>query len=161
MESLMARKDKKAKLPKQVGGVKVPKDLRKSAKTMVELAKNPIAREVVSAAIVAGAAALTRRKVAAKAPHVAEPQERAPATDPEKKGAELANLLMQGVTAFLGGLTRPSERKPPSEAKPAAAAREPATAASKPAAASRKPAATPGKTSAAPRKRTSRPKPKE
>jgi len=156
----MARKDKKAKLPKQVAGVKVPKDLRKSAQTMVELAKNPIARDVVSAAIVAGIAALAKRKVAPKAPHVAEPQEKASATDPEKKGAELANLLMQGVTSFLGGLTRPIEKKPASEAKPAAAASKPAAAASKPAAASRKQAAAPGKATAAPRKRTSRAKPK-
>ena len=147
----MAKKDKKPKLPKKVGGMKLPKDLRKSAKTMVELAKNPVARDVVSAALVAGAAALAKRK-AAKAPHLAEPQ-KAPASDPEKKGAELANLVIQGVTSFLSGLTRPLEKKQPSEAQLAAAASKPTTP-------RKKPSPTPGKTNAAPRKRAPRAKPK-
>jgi hypothetical protein len=151
----MAKKDKKPKLPKKVGGMKLPKDLRKSAKTMVELARNPIARDVVSAALVAGAAALAKRK-AAKAPHLAEPQkaepQKATASDPEKKGAELANLVIQGVTSFLSGLTRPVEQKQPSEAQPVAA--------SKPATARKKPSTTTRKTTAAPRRRAPRAKPK-
>lgn len=155
----MTKKDKKAKLPKQVAGVKVPKDLRKSAQTMVELAKNPIAREVVSAAIVAGIAALAKRKVAPKAPHVAAPQEKASATDPEKKGAELANLVVQGVTSFLSGLTRPMEKKPQAESGSTAQSSAAPTAAPSKRAASSKPAATSRKPAAA-RKPTSRAKPK-
>ena len=47
----MAKKDKAARLPKKVGGVKLPKQFRKSASVVAELAQSPIAREVVSAAL--------------------------------------------------------------------------------------------------------------
>lgn len=113
----MAKKDKKAKLPKKVGGVKLPKQLRKSAKTALEIAQNPIAREVVSAALVAGAAALARRK-AEKATPAAEAKGTTTATD-------LGNLIAQGVAAFVGGLGKPVEKKEDAEPKPAAQAPKP------------------------------------
>ena len=103
----MAKKDKKPKLPKKVGGVKLPKDLRKTAKTAIELAQNPLAREVVSAALVAGAAALAKRSAAKPAPRG------------ESKAGEIGSLLAQGVMALMSGLGK-SEQKP--EDKPAATA---------------------------------------
>lgn len=110
----MAKKAKdKVRLPKKVGGVKLPKKLRKS---VADLARNPIAREVVSAALVAGVAALTKRKV----------QQAAEKATPKQTGADLGNLIAQGVAAFVANLGSAAEKRPheanppqaPHEAKP-------------------------------------------
>jgi hypothetical protein len=49
---------KKAKIPKQVAGIKVPKKLRKAGNRAVKLAQDPIVGEVVAAALLSAAAAL-------------------------------------------------------------------------------------------------------
>ena len=49
---------KKGKLPKEIGGVKVPKKLRKIGNKAVKLAKEPVVSEVVAGALLAAAAAL-------------------------------------------------------------------------------------------------------
>jgi hypothetical protein len=49
---------KKAKIPKQVAGIKVPKKLRKAGNKAVKLAQDPIVGEVVAAALLSAAAAL-------------------------------------------------------------------------------------------------------
>lgn len=108
----MAKKDKKPKLPKEIGGVKLPKDLRKTAKSALKLAQNPIAREVISAALVAGAAALAKHKGGQSAP------------EPKSKGTDIGALLAQGVAAFVGGLTRPAEKDIREEPAPAAGNRQ-------------------------------------
>lgn len=94
----MAKKDKTAKLPKKVGGVKVPKQLRKTARTAIELAQNPLAREIVSAAVVAGVAALAKGKTgkAVKAASAAAPET-------ADKLADLGSLISQSVAAFVNG----------------------------------------------------------
>ncbi len=111
----MAKKDK-PKLPKKVGGVKVPKQLRKSAQSALEIAQNPIARELVSAAVVAGAAALAKRTVAKPAPAPAEPA--ATQTD-------IGSLIAQGVAAFVSGFDKGAEmmaqKMEPKSARPRAA----------------------------------------
>lgn len=65
----MAKKDKKgkkakkasggaAKLPKQIAGVKVPKDLRAPAGKLVEALKNPLVMDLAAAAMIAAATGL-------------------------------------------------------------------------------------------------------
>src|SRR5688500_16600636 len=61
----MAKGDKKAKkskdkvkLPKRIGGVKVPKAVRQAGKTALKLAEQPVVSETVAAALLAAAAAL-------------------------------------------------------------------------------------------------------
>ena len=49
---------KKDKLPKEIGGVKVSKKLRKIGNKAVKLAKEPVVSEVVAGALLAAAAAL-------------------------------------------------------------------------------------------------------
>ena len=49
---------KKAKIPKQVAGIKVPKKLRKAGNKAVKLAQDPVVGEVVAAALLSAAAAL-------------------------------------------------------------------------------------------------------
>jgi len=95
----MAKKDKKPKVPKKVGGVKLPKDLRKTAKSALKIAESPIAREVISAALVAGASALTKR------------QAQKPAPEGKSKATEIGSLIAQGVAAFVSGLGKPPEPK--------------------------------------------------
>ena len=117
----MAKKDKTPKLPKKVGGVKVPKQLRKTAKEALEIAQNPIARELISAALVAGAAALTKRKVGTAAPSSAEPAAR---------DTDIGSLIRESVAAFVSGFDKgaemmadnmaPKSDKPKSEPKPKA-----------------------------------------
>lgn len=65
---------KKGKLPKQVMGVKIPKDLRKAGDQLLEKANSPAGREVIAGALTMAAAAATaavargREKKAAAAP---------------------------------------------------------------------------------------------
>jgi len=96
----MAKKDKTPKLPKKVGGMKVPKQLRKTAKDALEIAQNPIARELVSAALVAGAAALTKRKVDKPA---------SSAADVPGQETDLGSLIAQSVAAFVSGFDKGAE----------------------------------------------------
>ncbi|HEX8513709.1 MAG TPA: hypothetical protein VF688_11460 [Allosphingosinicella sp.] len=61
----MAKGDKKAKkgkdkvkVPKRIGGVKVPKSVREAGKSALKLAERPAVGETVAAALLAAAAAL-------------------------------------------------------------------------------------------------------
>jgi hypothetical protein len=127
----MAKKVKTPKLPKKVGGVKLPKQLRKSAGVVADIAQNPIAREVVSAALVAGAAALAKRKITDKnaASEAKKPNSELSALIAQ--GQEIGNMISQGINSFVNALLKPSGKKPATAAKPAAvkpAARTPAAA---------------------------------
>jgi hypothetical protein len=108
------KKDKAPKLPKKVGGVKLPKELRKSAKAAIEIAQNPVARELVSAAVAAGAAALAKGKLA-----------KAAATESEPQQTDIGSLIAQSVAAFVTGFDKGAEMmnenlapKPKAEPKP-------------------------------------------
>jgi hypothetical protein len=57
-----AKKGKKAKVPKEIGGVKVPKKLRKLGNQAVKAVKDPAVSEVVAGALLAAAAALREGK---------------------------------------------------------------------------------------------------
>jgi hypothetical protein len=50
------------KVPKKIGGVKVPKKVRKTANTALKFADHPIAMELAAAALTAAAASLRARK---------------------------------------------------------------------------------------------------
>lgn len=51
-----------ARLPKQVGGVTVPKRLRPTAGRLLTFLNHPLVGETIAAALVAGAGALAQRK---------------------------------------------------------------------------------------------------
>ena len=53
-----ASKASKTKIPKQIAGVKIPKTLRDSGKAALKLAQNPVAREMLSAGLMAAATAV-------------------------------------------------------------------------------------------------------
>lgn len=54
------------KIPKQIAGVKIPKGLRDSGKAAVKFAQSPMARELLSAGMVAAAAAVAANSRARK-----------------------------------------------------------------------------------------------
>jgi hypothetical protein len=146
----MAKKDKKPKLPKKVGGVKLPKELRKSASVVAEIAQNPIARDVVSAALVAGAAALTKRRAKdASASSAATGKTGNDLDGLISQGKEVGNILAQGVTAFFNSLMKPAEKKAGSDAKQGPSEAAPAKPATAKRPAARRPAAKPAATSKA------------
>ena len=113
----MAKKDKAPKLPKKVGGVKVPKQLRKTARSALEIAQNPLAREIVSAALTAGAVALAKGKghSGKAAPHAAA----APTADK----IDLGSVIAAFVSGFDKGAEMMSDKiapkaKPKNQSKP-------------------------------------------
>ena len=55
-------KNGNAKVPKEIGGVKVPKQLRKLGNKAVKAVKDPVVSEVVAGALLAAAAALREGK---------------------------------------------------------------------------------------------------
>lgn len=56
----MAKKSKKPKIPKKIGGVKIPKQARKAGNKALKLAvEHPVISDVVAAGLLAAAAALT------------------------------------------------------------------------------------------------------
>lgn len=59
----MAKKSKNAKIPKKVGGVKIPKEVRKAGDKALRLAaEHPVISDIVAAGLLAAAAALTGDK---------------------------------------------------------------------------------------------------
>ena len=64
----MAKRKKDKKIPKRIGGVKVPKELRKGGESLLALVNQPLAREIaVAAALAAVAASKDARKAVKRA----------------------------------------------------------------------------------------------
>jgi len=79
----MAKKDKKAKIPKRVGGIKVPKELRKAGSKLVKVAASPVGRELIAAGlgmVAAAASAAVEKDRARRRTASAAPTPTAPAT---------------------------------------------------------------------------------
>lgn len=56
----MAKKSQKTRIPKKVGGVKIPKEVRKAGDKALKLAaEHPVISDIVAAGLLAAAAALT------------------------------------------------------------------------------------------------------
>jgi hypothetical protein len=60
------------KIPKEVAGVKVPKELRRLGKKAVKAAKSPAVNEIVAGALLSAAASLRQPVRPGKAPHLAD-----------------------------------------------------------------------------------------
>ena len=93
----MAKKAKKAKLPKKVGGVKIPKELRSAA---AAIAAHPVISDIVAAGLIAAAAALTDQKGVAKAAKATGEG----AQDAATAGARKASKAKRVVTAAAGAM---------------------------------------------------------
>jgi hypothetical protein len=94
------KKGKKARAPKAVAGVKLPKKLRKPIGQAVEWLQSPLAKEIVAAALVAAASALVTRR---------DDHEKSSTASTPSRGrgsGDVAGLVAQGIAAFVGGLAQ-------------------------------------------------------
>lgn len=107
-------KRKKGKLPKEVLGVKVPKELRKAGEKLIEQAQGPAGRQAIAGALTAvvgavATAALSREAARAAAPRPddgasdARADHRA-ATGNTDKGGEAGEVLARAAEALMGRL---------------------------------------------------------
>ena len=107
----MARK-KKGKLPKEVLGVKVPKELRKAGEKLIEQAQGPAGRQAIAGALtaVAGAmatAAMTRgARASEQAGQSSNSKESATASD----GVSPGDMVGKMVNAFLSNAGKYNRR---------------------------------------------------
>lgn len=110
-------KRKKGKLPKEVLGVKVPKELRKAGEKLIEQAQGPAGRQAIAGALTAvvgavATAALSREAARAAAPSRpdegasdARADHRAATGNPAAaKGGEAGEVLARAAEALMGRL---------------------------------------------------------
>ncbi len=108
-------KRKKGKLPKEVLGVKVPKELRKAGEKLIEQAQGPAGRQAIAGALTAvvgavATAALSREAARAAAPRPdddasdARADHRAATGNPTVKGGETGEVLARAAEALMGRL---------------------------------------------------------
>jgi hypothetical protein len=106
----MAKKGK-AKLPKQVAGVKVPKRLRKSGKSFAGLFKSPLGREILADALVAAAGAAAAALVRNR-PSAAEVKDAGVAVaDAGATAAVTAKDVAQAAVGAVGGVVAEAARQ--------------------------------------------------
>ena len=114
-------KDKKAKLPKRIGGLKLPKELRRTGGRIADMVNSPAGRELIAAGLTMAAAAVkaavekdrAKRRGApkpasdgagdAKATRTTSTFAPAPSNDPHEFGAALGKM----AEAALAGLFKP------------------------------------------------------
>lgn len=111
----MAKKSKsksrsKLKLPKEVAGVKVPKGLRKQAKTLLEIIDSPAGRELAAAGLTLAATSLVAKTSDSKAKGAvktlareAVARRRTGDGDAADLGAVLSAAVAEGARRFLQG----------------------------------------------------------
>ena len=85
----------RAKIPKRIAGVKVPKKVRKKANKALRLVESPVVREIAAAAVGAAAARADRGGAAAAA--------RTAMTDPDRFVETLRQAALEGFNRFLEG----------------------------------------------------------
>lgn len=151
----------KSAIPKQIAGVKIPKTLRDSGKAAMKLAQNPVARELLSAGLIAAATAVTANSRARKAAldggrDAADAVSGAAATASDnaaKLGAALVDAAGNAAQRFLNGDKAAKTKSATArKAKPASKAKASGTRTAKPAksAEAKKPAKPRGKKSVSP-----------
>ena len=94
----------KVKIPKRVGGMKIPKKVRKKANKAIEMADSPAIRELAAAAL--GAAASTRRASKGERDESGGERVSAAATiriDANKFGEAFRSAALDGFRRFLEG----------------------------------------------------------
>jgi hypothetical protein len=131
----MAKKGKKAKsktakVPKEIAGIKLPKELRKAVAPIVDWAdRNPLLTDAVAAALLAGATALADNKGAKKAAKAAGAGAGAAAVKAgkggERIGLALAVAAGEIATRLFAESRGPAEEDEPREERPRRAQGEP------------------------------------
>ena len=102
-------------IPKEFGGIKVPKELRKAGKKAIELVKDPVVSEVVAAALLSAAAALRAPAGDKNGPSQATGRSARPGPNPNPIGDTLKGLavdLARRTIEGVGDRQRARGRKP-------------------------------------------------
>lgn len=95
------------KIPKEIAGVRIPKALRDSGKVALKLAQTPAARELLSAGLLAAAAAVSAKSRSRNAGAAAT-------TDPAANLADVANMAADNAgkigAAFVSAASEAAQR---------------------------------------------------
>lgn len=136
----MAKKGKKTKdqktgggagkVPKEIAGIKLPKELRKAVAPIVDWAeRNPLVTDAIAAALLAGATALADNKGAKKAAKAAGAGAGAAAVKAgkgsERIGLALAVAACEVAARLFAESRRPDEQDKPKEDRPSRGQGEP------------------------------------
>lgn len=103
----MAKKGKKSgfKIPKEIGGIKVPKEARRAGEALIEKASSPAGRQALAsglamAASMAAAAAARQSRPTAARPAEPDPEKRDPGTS-GTDATRVADALGDAANAFM------------------------------------------------------------
>ena len=106
----MAKKDKKGfRIPKEIGGMKIPKEARRAGEAILEKANSPAGRQALASGLAmaaTAAAALAAKQARTPPPGAkAEPDQpgQAGTTDPH----QVADAIGQAATAFMAQMFGP------------------------------------------------------
>lgn len=118
-------KPKKGKLPKEIAGIKIPKELRKTGEALIATANSPAGRSLLISGATAVMATMASRMRSAgqpgTTPHTAPPASPAaphgpetndnnrPAFDAEAAGAQVAQRIIEVIGIAAGASKRPPD----------------------------------------------------
>lgn len=109
----------KTKVPKRVGGAKIPKQVRKQAKKALKLVEAPMVREFAIAGLTAAAEALVQRT--ATELRAAGERQRKATLDTLDLGDMLRQAAIEGARRFVEGFEEARNTPPRAAARPAKA----------------------------------------
>jgi len=108
-------KDGKLKVPKRIAGVKVPKEVRKTANKALKLADIPLAMELAAAALAAAAASMKSRNGTSRAAAGAEDQLEAVREQAGRLRDLIVAAALDGAKRLMDGVdVQPAEEALPS-----------------------------------------------
>lgn len=99
-------KSKKSKIPKQIGGIKIPKELREATERLAKWAESPLARQMMAAGLTAAAAALSETQTAQRAAKAAGDGATKAATKAAASATKRASRVRTVVTAAATAMGR-------------------------------------------------------
>lgn len=95
------KKAKAGKLPKEVLGVKLPKELRKAGDRLIEQVQGPAGRQAIAGALTAVAGAAVTAALSREAMRAAAAPRREASAD-EQRHAEAKEAMARAAEAFMG-----------------------------------------------------------
>lgn len=93
-------KSKKSKIPKQIGGIKIPKELREATERLAKWAESPLARQMMAAGLTAAAAALSETQTAQRAAKAAGDGATKAAASATKRASRVRTVVTAAATAM-------------------------------------------------------------
>lgn len=93
-------KSKKSKIPKQIGGIKIPKELRDATERLAKWAESPLARQMMAAGLTAAAAALSETRTAQRAAKAAGDGATKAAASATKRASRVRTVVTAAASAM-------------------------------------------------------------